>query len=184
MWTRKKKILFLLYKLTAAWLPISQRSRLSKWLRVAWTRRIVKRCGENVNIERGAFFTPGLSIGDNSGVGINCEIYGSVTIGSDVMMGPEVIIYTSGHRFERLDIPMRMQGTSEPRPVVVGADVWIGRRAIILPGVKIGDGAVIGAGAVVTKSVPPYAVVGGVPAKVLKYRREDRSGADDGAEIN
>ena len=56
------------------------------------------------------------------------------------------------------------------KKVIIGNDVWIGSHAIVLGGVKIGDGAVIGAGAVVTKDVPPYAVVGGVPAKVLKYR--------------
>lgn len=98
MWTKKKKILFLLYKITAAWLPISQRSKFSKKLRAFWARRIAVRCGKNVNIEKGAIFGPGLSIGDNSGVGIKCEIYGPVTIGNDVMMGPEVVIYTSGHR--------------------------------------------------------------------------------------
>ncbi|MBQ9126986.1 MAG: acyltransferase, partial [Thermoguttaceae bacterium] len=153
MWTLKTKILFVLYRLTAAWLPISQRISCAKRLRAAWAKCIVKSCGKNVNIERGAFFTPGLSIGDNSGVGINCEVYGPVTIGPDGMMGPEVVIYTSRHRFDRLDIPMWKQGSTEPRPVVIGADVWIGRRAIILPGVEIGDGAVIGAGVVVTKSV-------------------------------
>lgn len=56
------------------------------------------------------------------------------------------------------------------KKVIIGNDVWIGSHALILGGVKIGDGAVIGAGAVVTKDVPPYAVVGGVPARIIKYR--------------
>ena len=170
MWTLKSKLCFMLYKMTAAWLPISQRAGFAQKLRLFWAKRIAN-CGKNVNIERGAFFTPGLSIGDNSGVGIDCEVYGPVTIGKNVMMGPEVVIYTSGHRTDRTDIPMMAQGSTEAEPVTVGNDVWIGRRVMIMPGVTIGDGCVIGAGAVVTKNIPPYSVAGGVPAKVLKNRK-------------
>ena len=66
------------------------------------------------------------------------------------------------------------KSTENPyKPIEIGNDVWIGFRVVILGGVKIGDGAVIGAGAVVTKDVPPYAVVGGVPAKIIKYRFSD-----------
>ena len=171
MWTKKKKILFVLYQMTAKWLPISQRLPLAKRYRTFWAKKIAKKVGSNVNIERNAVFGPQLEIGDNSGVGINCEVYGPVIIGKDVMMGPEVVIYTSGHRHDRLDIPMREQGDDGVKPVTIGNDVWIGRRAMIMPGVTVGDGVVIGAGAVVTKDVPPYTVVGGVPAKVLKKRQ-------------
>ena len=171
MWSFRKKIAWAFYKLTACWLPISRRSRFAKKLRGFWAKKIAKGFGKKVNIERGAIFTPGLSIGDNSGIGINCEINGEVIIGNDVMMGPEVVIYTSGHKYDRTDIPMWKQGSTEAKPVVIKDDVWIGRRAIILPGVTIGTGVVIGAGAVVTKDVPDYAVVGGVPAKVIKRRK-------------
>lgn len=170
MWTLKSKICFILYKITAAWLPISQRSNFAKKLRRFWARQIIH-CGENINIERNAYFTPGLTIGDNSGVGINCEIYGPVSIGKHVMMGPEVVVYTSGHSFDRTDIPMMEQGSTKVQPVTIGNDVWIGRRVMIMPGVNIGDGCVIGAGAVVTKDIPPYSVVGGVPARVIKQRK-------------
>ena len=95
---------------------------------------------------------------------------GSVTIGDHVMMGPECVLLSHNHRFDRLDIPMCQQGFSEEQPIHIGNDVWIGTRAIILPGVTVGDHSVVGAGAVVTKDVPPYAVVGGVPAKILKMR--------------
>lgn len=170
MWTLKSKICFVLYKTTAAWLPISQRSGIAKKLRVFWAKRII-RCGNNVNIEKNAHFTPGVTVGDNSGIGIDCEVYGPVTIGNDVMMGPEVVIYTSGHRHDRTDITMIEQGSTEKEPVTIGNDVWIGRRVMIMPGVNIGDGCVIGAGAVVTKDIPPWSVAGGVPAKVLKTRK-------------
>lgn len=170
MWNRKKKLIFIMYRLTASWLPISQRSKLAKKIRGFWGKHIVNYCGKNVNFERNSVFGPELRIGDNSGIGIDSEVYGPVTIGSDVMMGPEVIIYTSGHEYSRTDVPIRLQGGSEVKPVVIGNDVWIGRRAIIMPGVSIGDGCVIGAAAVVTKDVKDYSVVGGVPARVIKAR--------------
>ena len=66
MWTFKKKIAWVFYKITAFWLPISRRSRCGKRLRGFWAKRIAKSFGKNVNIEKGAIFTPGLSIGDNS----------------------------------------------------------------------------------------------------------------------
>ena len=173
MWTFGKKILWLLYKLTAAWLPESRHSRYAKWLRGVWAKGIIKSKGKKVNIERNAIFTPGLSIGEYSGVGVRCELNGPITIGKNVMMGPEVIIYTSGHKHDKTDIPMMDQGMEETKPVFIGDDVWIGRRVIIMPGVKIGNGVIIGAGAVVTKDIPDYCVVGGVPAKILKRRKEN-----------
>ena len=170
MWTKKKKLIFVLYRITAKWLPISQRSSLSKKFRVFWAKKIITQCGNDVNIERNAIFTPEIKIGNNSGIGINCEIYGPVSIGDNVMMGPEVVIYTKNHNTERTDIPMQEQGYTEAMPVIIGNDVWIGRRVIILPGVHIGNGCVIGAGAVVTKDLPDFTISGGVPAKVLKER--------------
>lgn len=129
------------------------------------------RLGRNVNIERGADFDSCLVIGDNSSLGIDAEVHGPVTIGRDVMMAPECVILTQNHRHDRTDIPMIQQGNEEPRPVTIGDDVWIGRRVIVLPGVTIGGGSIISAGAVVTKDVEPYTIVGGVPAKIIKRRK-------------
>lgn len=171
MWTKSKKFLFIMYKMTASWLPISQRSSFAKKARAFWAKHIVNHCGKNVNIERNAMFGPETKIGNNSGIGINCEVYGPVEIGENVMMGPEVVIYTSGHNYSRTDIPIMQQGSTDKKAVKIGNDVWIGRRAIIMPGVSVGDGCVIGAGAVVTHDVPAFTVVGGVPAKVIKERR-------------
>lgn len=86
------------------------------------------------------------------------------------MMGPDVTILTHTHNIERTDIPMGQQGMRVAE-VVIGNDVWIGMRSIIMPGVCIGNGVVIGAGAVVTKDVPDFAIVGGVPARIIKYRK-------------
>ena len=116
-----------------------------------------------------------ISIGNNSGIGINAFIQGPSSIGDYVLMGPDVQIYTRNHKYDRVDIPMYNQGESEIKKVNIGNDVWIGSRAIILPGVTIGDGAIIGAGSIVTKNVEPYAIVGGNPAKVIKYRNKVNS---------
>lgn len=112
----------------------------------------------------------GICIGSGSGLGVNCSVHGPLKIGDNVMMGPNVTILTHTHNIERTDIPMGQQGMRVAE-VVIGNDVWIGMRVIIMPGVKVGDGAVIGAGAVVTKDVPAFAVVGGVPARIIKFRK-------------
>lgn len=129
--------------------------------------------GKRVNIERNVFFGSGreISIGDDSGIGLNARIQGPLRIGGNVMMGPDVIIYTRNHEISRTDIPMIAQGETAPEAVVIEDDVWIGARAMIMPGVTISAGSVVAAGAVVTKDVPPFAIVGGVPAKVIKYRK-------------
>jgi maltose O-acetyltransferase len=146
----------------------------AKHIRGFLCRGIFKSAGKNINIEHGAYFGSGrdIEIGNNSGLGFNCRVYGPLKIGNDVMMGPDVMIFTQNHKTERLDIPMRLQ-TAPKEPVYIGDDVWIGARVIILPGRKIGEGVIIGAGAVVTKDVPDYAVVGGNPAKVIKFRNKE-----------
>lgn len=131
---------------------------------------IMTHCGENVNIRKGARFDSNIEIGDNSGVGEYSYVYGRTIIGQNVMMAQECIINPGNHIIEDITIPMNRQGSAENKTVIIEDDVWLGCRVLILPGVRIGTGAVIGAGAVVTKDVPPYAIVGGVPAKVIRYR--------------
>jgi len=170
-------ILLALYYGFARWLP---RSGCAVAFGAGWIRRVIcrplfKKAGRNINIERGAYFGFGneLSIGDNSGLGVNSYCKGDITIGADVMMAPDVVFRTRNHRFDDLSRPMWQQGYVD-EPVVIEDDVWIATRAIILPGVHIHRGAIIAAGAVVTKDVPEYAIVGGNPARILKYRGEGR----------
>lgn len=85
------------------------------------------------------------------------------------MMAPEVVIITRSHGHERVDIPMRKQGYFDS-PVYIEDDVWIGTRAIILPGVRVGTGSIVGCGAVVSRDVEPFSIVGGIPAKLIRKR--------------
>jgi len=157
-------------------LPVSYRFQpfgsLAKKLRAIACKRLFRMCGERVNIEQGANFYTGweIEIGNDSSLGINCMIPYDLKVGKDVMMGPDVVIIGNNHKFSNLDLPMRLQGYQEYPPVKIGDDVWIGTRAIILPGLTIGQGAIIAAGAVITKDVPPYAILAGNPARIIKYR--------------
>lgn len=146
----------------------------AKYARRICIKGMVDKCGKNVNVEHGAFLASGkgIEIGDNSGIGLNCRVAGPLSIGNDVMMAPGVMIFTQNHETRDLSIPMRLQ-TAPKKKVTIGNDVWIGANALIMPGVSVGDGAIIAAGAVVTKNVDSYAVVGGNPARVIKYRNKE-----------
>lgn len=135
-------------------------------------RHIFDETSGTCNIEKGVFFGngKGIKIGEHSGLGLNARVQGPLTIGNNVMMGPDVIIYTKNHETSRTNIPMIEQGVTEPKKVIIEDDVWIGARVIILPGVHIGQGSIVSAGSVVTKDVEAYSIVGGVPARKIKSR--------------
>jgi maltose O-acetyltransferase len=174
----KRVVSLFLYYVFARYLPATNNglklSKLIQRIRRASARNAFDYCGKNVNIERKADFGKGtgIRIGDSSGLGVNCSVRGPLDMGANIMMGPDVTILTSIHNTVSTDIPMNQQGFLPNQKVTIGDDVWIGTRVIILPGVNIGKGSIIGAGAVVTKDVPEYAVVAGVPAKVIKYRKQ------------
>ena len=162
------------YRLVARdWPSPNHPDALGPRLRVRLLRPLLKRLGQNVNIQPRVRMHPlwNISIDDNSGVGENAWISAEdeVRIGSDVMIGPDLMIYTANHGTDACK-PMIRQPMSTA-PVRIGNDVWIGARVIILAGVTIGDGAVVGAGAVVTRDVEPYDIVGGVPARKIGRRR-------------
>jgi len=164
----KRGIMYLLYKYIGFYLP---RNRLGYGFRNVCTKGFLLNVGQDIRIEKNAYFATSTEIGEHSGIGYKSQLFGKVVIGNNVMMGPECVIHTTNHAFDRTDIPMLKQGCSESSPVVIGDDVWIGQRVIILPGVIVGKGAIIGAGSVVTKDIPEYAIVGGNPAKILKMRK-------------
>ena len=172
----KKKLGMALYRGLAMHLPRSQGGfgNAYRAVRAFFARMALDKCGKNVNIEHGAQFGFDTSIGDNSGIGINAILSPGITIGNDVMMGPYCMMFTSNHAIGDLIKPMWKQGHAERRPIVIGNDIWIGARVTILPGVHVGDGSVIGAGAVVTKDVEPYSIVAGNPAKKIGSRLTEK----------
>ncbi|MBX7100241.1 MAG: acyltransferase [Myxococcaceae bacterium] len=96
---------------------------------------------------------------------------GPLVLGSHLHFGHNVEILTSNHNFERPEaLPYDQVRTA--KGVVVGDCVWLGDRSMIVPGVTVGEGAILGAGAVITKDVPPLAIMGGAPAKIIRYRDE------------
>ena len=115
----------------------------------------------------------GLKVGNNSSIGpysyIGCSGY--IEIGDNVMISPRVSIYSENHNFDDPHIPMIDQGVTRSF-VKIEDDCWIAANSVILAGVVIGKGSVIAAGSVVTKDVPPYSVVAGNPAKILKIRTD------------
>jgi maltose O-acetyltransferase len=176
---------YCLYYLFARHLPISYRVYAcgAKRIRYFICKRLFAECGINVNVEHGAEIGTGrhTSIGDHSGIGINCVVRRAV-IGKYVMMGPDVVFIDSNHGFQDTDVPMQLQPRLPPvTPITIGDDVWIGTRAILLPGVTVGRGAIIGAGAVVTRDVPEYAIVAGNPARVIRYRKSPPQPAESDA---
>jgi len=120
--------------------------------------------------------TGSITIGERSWLGPYCVIYGNggVDIGRDVMIAAHTLITSVGHEHESLDVPM-MNQPLRLAPVRIEDDVWIGARCTLLPGITVGRGAIVGAGSVVTRDVAPWAIVGGVPARVVGQRGTRRA---------
>lgn len=116
-----------------------------------------------------------ISNGKNVSIGYCCQINENVflqgaKIGNFVMIAADVAILSSDHNYFSIEQPMILQGKGIEKYVTIEDDVWIGRSVIVLPGLTVGKGSIIGAGAVVTKNVEPYSIVGGIPAKLIRKR--------------
>ena len=110
-------------------------------------------------------------IGDNTRIGLHTTVIGPVEIGSNVNLAQGIVVTALNHNFTDCTKRIDEQGVSTTK-VTIGNDVWIGANATVLPGVTIGNHCVVAAGAVVTKDVTSYSLVGGVPAKILKKLKE------------
>ena len=141
----------------------------------------MKHCGKNVYIRPTSSDFKGLhnlTIGDGSSIPRGATFYctiASLTIGRKVIFGPKPTIITGDHRIDIIgryiiDLADKDKLPENDLPVVIEDDVWCGANVTILKGVTIGRGCVVAAGAVVTKSFPPYSIIGGVPAKLIKMR--------------
>ena len=126
------------------------------------------KCGKNVNIGKDCSFygSENITIGDDVYIGPKAMFLtteAKIIMGKKIMLGPEVAIVTGNHRIDLIgrymyDIAVEEKLPENDKDVVINDDVWIGMRATILKGVTIGEGSIIGAGAVVTKNVPPYSI--------------------------
>jgi acetyltransferase-like isoleucine patch superfamily enzyme len=148
--------------------------RFGQWARSCLLRFFLKSLGRNTVFQSGArIFSP-----ENVSVGSNCnfaqDIFitggGGVTIGDWVGFGPDVKVWSVNHRFEDPDTPWLLQG-HEAKAVVIEDDVWLAAGVFVMPGVTIGRGAIVSAYSVVNKSLPPYALASGNPARVVGWRK-------------
>lgn len=136
--------------------------------------RMFSACGGSLVVENGAYFGTGkdFQVGFEGGFGTNFKSMNRIVrVGNHLMMSEDVLFLGGGHTHDNLDVPMGHQGGRSKTPLVIDDDVWIGARVMVLPGCKrIGKGVIVGAGSVVTKDVPDYAIVGGNPARVIRFR--------------
>lgn len=146
-------------------------------IRRTLARKLFKVMGDRVIIGTRVEFGSGanVEIGSGSNIGRSSWIANDTVFGENVMTGPEIVILSYNHGTRIDGTPFNQQGYTRRSPVTVRDNVWIGTRAILLPGVTIGSNAVIGAGAVVTKDVPPFTVVAGNPARVVKSLNRENS---------
>lgn len=138
-----------------------------------------KSCGANVYLRPSSSDIKGLgnmSIGNNVSIPKGAVFYSTeaqLTIKDNVIFGPRPTIITGDHRIDVIGVPIIDSHDKLPendKDVTIEEDVWIGANVVVLKGVTIGRGSVVAAGAVVNKSCPPYSIIGGVPAKVIRYR--------------
>ncbi len=167
-----KKVIYFLLRLYD--LPYILKSRLQK--------RLLWQCGENVRIGYNCQFSyPNISIGNNVHIGSKAAFISSISkisISDYTIFGPNVTIRGGDHRMDLIgkhisEISEEDKLSENDKDVIIQEGVWVGCNVTILKGVTVGKGAVVAAGSVVTKSVPPYTIVGGNPAKIIKTRFND-----------
>lgn len=173
-----RKVYLLFYYLILTKLPSNNfpLSNFSYRVKNFWLRKLLgMKIHKSSIIKSNVYFGSGktLSVGANSTLGDNSTFDQNIIIKDDVVMGPEVMFITNDHDHSDPEILIRLSGSVECRPIIVENNVWIGARCIILPGVTIGEGAIIAAGSIVTKNINSYSIVGGSPAKIIKNRRND-----------
>jgi len=113
-----------------------------------------------------------LKIGKHVRINEYSFFQGKITIGDYVLIAPYVSIYTNTHTHEDGPVPFIKQPINPAKEVILGDNVWLGRNVVVLPGITIGSGSIVGANSVVTKDIEANSIVGGVPAKIIRKRRQ------------
>ena len=151
----------------------STRGTLGIVLRYIFIKAIARKVGDNVVIYENVYlhFPEKMEFGNNVSIHPMChlEAYGNIKIGDDVSIAHGTTILTTTHLYDDVTIPVKDQGFNS-KETYIGNGTWIGAKATVLYGVHVGENSIIGANSLVNKDVPDFAVVGGVPAKILKMR--------------
>ena len=130
----------------------------------------IKGVSSTAMLSQGSAFSKDLQVGDFAYIGPGCIIEQGVTIGKFTMLANNVMIVGGDHDFHNPELPIIFSGREERRETHIGVDCWLGAGSIVMAGVTIGDGAIVAAGSIVTKDVPPFTIYGGCPAKLIKNR--------------
>ena len=167
----KLKLVF--YYAVIQHLPHSRLIGLCNKIRVAYVSKVLKVMPYDgrTKLEPNVY----LSNAIGTTIGLNCRINENVfiqqaTIEDEVLIAPNVAILSISHNHEKLEKSIVNQGDSKPNAPIIKKGAWLGRNIIVMPGITVGEGAIVGAGAVVTKNIEPFTIVGGVPAKFIKKR--------------
>lgn len=163
---------YFIYNIFLTWLPhyqIGYGWPISCFLRNTLSKMVLRKSGKKIDIGRKIKWSMKVELNDNSGIGDFTFFQGEVEIGKNVMIAPYCSFIATDHNYQAMDKCIKEQGYIDKK-IIIGNNVWIGMKSIIIKGVKVGDGAIIAAGSVVTKDVPSNAIVGGNPAKIIKYR--------------
>lgn len=178
--------------------------KLGRFLRYMIYKRRFKSCGKRISIPQAVFFKgfENIELGENIWLGpfnsifaesitnearikignnvsfnrnvmVNADARGTIIIEDNTIIGPNVVIRASGHRYEDIHTPIREQGHHKGR-IIIESGAWISANVVILPDVNVGKGAILAAGAVVTKDVNDFEIVGGVPAKKIGSRLDNQ----------
>ena len=171
------KIIYFFYYLIFYNLPNGRFFSGFNIIRRFYICKIMKVCKyhKNTRIQNNVYISSPnkVKIGKNCQINENVFIQGAI-IGDNVMIAPNVSILSNVKDTSNLNIPMNMQGWKEKNKYpTIGDDVWIGRNAIIMPGIHIGNGSIVGAGSVVTKNIKKYSIIGGVPANIIRSRLDN-----------
>lgn len=147
-------------------------------LRSFLARGFLASAGKEIDIRSNSFLADGryLRMADRSSIGPNCKIYGA-DLGYGVIVGPHCVFFKENRAADDLSKPVGAHGTTAIKVPVVEDFAWVGERVLVLQGRRIGKGAIVGAGAVVTRDVPPFSIVGGNPARVIGHRGSGEDGS-------
>lgn len=146
---------------------------VSTRLRSFLARGFLASAGKEIDIRSNAFLADGryIHMADRSSIGPGCKIYGA-HLGYGVIVGPHCVFFKENRGADDLSKPVGAHDTTPIKVPIVEDFAWVGERALVLQGRRIGKGAIVGAGAVVTRDVPPFSIVGGNPAKIIGHRVE------------